>query len=634
MRVKRFGVSGWTDVGQPIKAIKSDDDMYVSSFQFSNKGVAYLSCREPYGSASDTRLRAYSNNGGVWTQLVFDKDSLIYTDFKLSTNDTPYVFCNVSAEGSVIKKFDGTQWLRTARVGVNNVSPYYDIFLGLGMFCFGKNDTLYSAGWGANGKFGVAKYDGLNWVVLADTQISVNWLARYSFALDNMDRPYFAYTDDSKGQRATVLKCENGVWSVVGSSGFSPGTAAYCSLGFDTSNVPYVVYGNNSVTVSGLTTVARFNGTNWETVGDTCFSSGHALGFVIAFNKNNTPYVAYKDWANSVGATVMKYNGRVWFPVGAQGFSHNQGAHNTPVRLSFGDNNTPYVATTHRVYDKSFVSVMKYGCPVQPQADICAVYTDTVTNKNIITWDGSTLPAIDSFRIYRENNGLYQYLGGVARNKYSYVDGTAKPDVQSYRYRLVLVDNCEREADTNSLNAHKSIQLTFNYLLQGIASVGWNTYEGRSNLVYTLKRSNNGAVFTDLASFSIAGNDTTYLDVNPPSGSNEYRVDVALNDFCNVSGGSYDKITSNKVTAWNTGIEHASESGKGLLLVPNPADKNVHVVATDKIAAVEVFTVTGKRLFSANGYEAREVDIDVSQYPSGVYYVRVNGVNNASFLKR
>lgn len=512
----RLGASGWTDVGDRVGDGYDRFAPQMYSLQFDSKGVGYVAF---YSYAVSPALKIYTYNGASWLPMKLDKDSASYTYFKLSAKDTPYVFYNTFAEGTVIKKFDGTQWVRVKEVGTNNIEPYW------GMFQFGKNDTLYSAGKDATGKFGVAKYDGLNWNVLADTLISTNMLSRVSFALDRNDKPHFAYGDINTG-KATVIKCDNGVWSVLGMPSFSSDFMGFPSLAFDTSNVPYLAYANNHISQhNGSATVSKFDGVNWVNVGDTAFSDGQSLCSDIVFNRNNTPYVAYRDVVNNENVTVMKYLSGRWMTVGAEGFSHGNGDSYDAISLKIADNNTPYVGYVYvdTITDEAFVSVMKYGCPVQPQADICAVYTDTVTNKNIITWDGSTLPAIDSFRIYREDNGIYQYLGGVARDKYLFTDATAKPDVQSYRYKLVLVDNCEQEADTSSLNAHKSIQLTFNYLLQGIASVRWNTYEGRSNLIYTIKRSNNGAAFADLASFSIAGHDTTYLDVNPPSGSNEYR---------------------------------------------------------------------------------------------------------------
>ena len=66
---------------------------------------------------------------------------------------------------------------------------------------------------------------------------------------------------------------------------------------------------------SGKATVMEYNGTSWQPVGSTGFSSGQVDG-VSLFVYDGTPYVAYRD-DNDLKFNVMEYDGRAWTPVGA-----------------------------------------------------------------------------------------------------------------------------------------------------------------------------------------------------------------------------------------------------------------------------------------------------------------------------
>src|SRR5690606_28141980 len=105
-------------------------------------------------------------------------------------------------------------------------------------------------------------------------------------------------------------------------------------------------------------------------------------------------------------------------------------------------------------------------------------------------------------------------------------------------YKLAVLDSCGAETVLDSVSHHSSILLKFNYLLDNKASITWNKYEGIANPTYQVMRSNNSYSFVPIASLTMQGNDTTYIDSNPPSGDNVYRIDIALANPCN----SYGKI--------------------------------------------------------------------------------------------
>jgi hypothetical protein len=107
----------------------------------------------------------------------------------------------------------------------------------------------------------------------------------------------------------------------------------------------------------------KFNGTDWEPVGDAGFSASETSYTSLAIGSTGTPYVAYQDGGNDSKATVMKFNGTAWVNVGDAGFSA-VGASCTS--LAIDSTGTPYVA--YRDED-SKATVMKYALASQDEED-------------------------------------------------------------------------------------------------------------------------------------------------------------------------------------------------------------------------------------------------------------------------
>ena len=94
-------------------------------------------------------------------------------------------------------------------------------------------------------------------------------------------------------------------WVSVGSADFSEGETAFTSLAIDSSGTPYVTY--KDFANSSKATVMKFNGTSWVTVGSAGFSAGAADWGSLAIDSSGTPYIVYRDNANSNKATVMRH---------------------------------------------------------------------------------------------------------------------------------------------------------------------------------------------------------------------------------------------------------------------------------------------------------------------------------------
>ncbi|WP_266203368.1 Ig-like domain-containing protein [Pontibacter kalidii] len=206
------------------------------------------------------------------------------------------------------------------------------------------------------GRITVMKYNGSVWTVVGAPGFSGRLdpgLDNLSFALDRNGVPYVAYEDEDNGRNVSVMKFDGVRWVYVGTAGIAVYVGSSPSLAFSTDNTPYLAYSNyTGVGYSGKAIVKKFNGRDWENVGDADFSAGHASGLSLAFDTNGTPYVAFSESPFGTGeadykTTVMKFNDTDWENVGAPRFSPGYAM---GLSLALDANGTPYLA----YYDKSY----------------------------------------------------------------------------------------------------------------------------------------------------------------------------------------------------------------------------------------------------------------------------------------
>lgn len=109
------------------------------------------------------------------------------------------------------------------------------------------------------------------------------------------------------------LSTNNLTWMNVGSPGLSPGQVECTDIAIDQSGVPFIAYRDfaNSMKVS----VLKFDGTNWIYVGSPGISPGEAFNVSLLMSPSNEPHVAFTDAPTGRGM-VMKFDGTNWVTVG------------------------------------------------------------------------------------------------------------------------------------------------------------------------------------------------------------------------------------------------------------------------------------------------------------------------------
>lgn len=247
----------------------------------------------------------------------------------------------------------------------------------------------------------VMKYNGSSWVVVGTANLSNGQSLNPSLAFDANDVPYIAYLsgEHMPSMRIVVKKFDGTNWVAVGNYLTATNATAlssapnYADIVFDpTSNTdPYVAY-NAQGNAEGTVVKQYSSGGAWVNVGpntsgsDNILSAGNAGYQSMTFNANGDVYVAYRDEPNAGKTTVLKYAGGSWSTVGAAGFSAGV---STYQKIGISSNGTPYVAQIEQNASAD-VSVYVYNGNTwmllgsAPVASGSKDYTDMVINNDVI----------------------------------------------------------------------------------------------------------------------------------------------------------------------------------------------------------------------------------------------------------
>ena len=197
-----------------------------------------------------------------------------------------------------------------------------------------------------------------NWSYLGNRGFS-GGLAQYiSIAVDSLGTPYVAFSAHLNSFAATVQKFNGTNWVNVGAAGFSGSNqVTFTKIAIAPDGVtPYIVYtdGDNGYKA----TVRKYNGTQWEIVGNASLSAGYAYSTDMAFAPDGTPFLSYGDGGNGHKITVMKLSGNQWVSVGNPGFStYTIGANS----LAIAPNGVPYVTYCEATSATNSLVVQKFN---------------------------------------------------------------------------------------------------------------------------------------------------------------------------------------------------------------------------------------------------------------------------------
>jgi hypothetical protein len=267
--------------------------------------------------------------------------------------------------------------------------------------------------------------------------------------------------------------------------------------------------------------------------------------------------------------------------------------------------------------------------PIQSPS-ICIVSV-TPENRNVVVWEKPTSDFISEFIIYRESTqqtGKWDIIGISDYFDASiFIDSTAEPSKQSYRYKLSALDLCGNE--TSLSPEHKTMNLS---ILKGINdswSLIWDQYVGFTVNSYRIFR---GATPNNmqLIGSTTAGN-FTYNDFAIPAGDIYYQIEVLPQNICNPSDKksttSYSSARSNIVSniSVNEGGNLKKESG--LKIYPNPGVTRTKISFPNESLEnyqILIYDLAGK-IMASETTTNNWIEISLEYYIDGVYIIEVQG---------
>jgi hypothetical protein len=228
--------------------------------------------------------------------------------------------------------------------------------------------------------------------------------------------------------------------------------------------------------------------------------------------------------------------------------------------------------------------------------NICIVGLDQTTGKNKVVWEKELTQVISGYKVYRENSqtGSFDLIGSTNYSDSSlFLDATANPIQQAYRYQITYVDTCGNESTAGS--PHKTMHLTINQGVGTTWNLIWTAYSGIGYPSYNIYRGTNASNMTLLS--TVASNITSYTDANAPSGFVYYQIEIVSPTNCNPTKSNYNNSRSNVSTNDPSYLGVNEEMKSPISIYPNPASNLINIDYSGNIEKLEILDARGAVVF-------------------------------------
>lgn len=338
----------WTSVGAPDFTSTNAAEITLELKQNGNPVVAFRS----NGTDSIYAMECVTNN---WIQLssTVTSTAAYQPQITLDQNDIPHVIYRNINDSIFIKKWNGTTWenFGSATGYVNKGNNALLKFNSLNEpFVAFSNYSVFG------GKCSVMNLNSGVWNYYISTFVTNFQAVQLDFNIAS-DNTVYVIAQNSNGGVVSVYKSDGSVWSLVGlTANIANGIANFPKITIGQANIPYIFYGDNSV--NGAATVRKWNGVDWELVGNQGFSVT-SIGFSDLKIVNGIPTVIFQNGSSQ----VMQFENGIWSTYGnilGLGNSH---------ALAIRNDNTVFAAYNN-AYNGYKLNVKKF----------CTIETSQATN--------------------------------------------------------------------------------------------------------------------------------------------------------------------------------------------------------------------------------------------------------------
>jgi len=367
-----------------------------------------------------------------------------YTQIALAPDGTPYVaFKEGGSNGYKISvmKYASNAWQIVGSLGFNSAPINYP------SIAVDNNGVVYVAFQqeGNGYKTWAMKYNGTSWEYMGASAVSDGEASYVNIRTDASNHVYVSYRDHSLGYKACVKQWDGtaGIWNYIGTSAFSDGPADQICMAIDKNNVPFVAFKDESGGFKA--SIMKYNGTSWEYVGGRSASSGIVASSIsLAIDGNNVPYVAYINENNSNKASLMKYNGSAWENVGGTTFSVGEVSF---LSVAINQNNVPYISyRDHSMGYKAFVQKYESGAWTYLGSSTTG-YSDGASDYNKIAIDKSSNKIYVALMDESQSGKCFAWYFQDTMLTSAYVPASTNNSINYYTTKNGIVfENLQKEA--------------------------------------------------------------------------------------------------------------------------------------------------------------------------------------------
>ncbi|MBK7214279.1 MAG: T9SS type A sorting domain-containing protein [Bacteroidales bacterium] len=261
-----------------------------------------------------------------------------------------------------------------------------------------------------------------------------------------------------------------------------------------------------------------------------------------------------------------------------------------------------------------------------PVTPICMVTVDSATNRNVVVWEKPVSPLINQFIVYKESDVADVYTA-IATLNYSdfstFTDTSSNPAVKSYRYKLGFSDDQGNIFPSGPL--HQTIHLAINQGVGNTWNLIWTNYLGFNVGSYAIYRGTSPDQMSQIA--SISSSFASYTDLNAPSGTIYYMIEVTNPNGCApFKSSDYSSSRSNVATNKALSIAQKQKEIKAVVY-PNPVSEKLIIqlkgVQMDEKVSLQLSNMIGKVVYQEEVSYEDNLIIPVSQLQEGIYMLSV-----------
>ena len=413
----------------------------------------------------------------------------------------------------------------------------------------------------------------------------------------------------------------------------SPGA----SMSFVDENVPcystfeYKVYAvRNGVNGAAGSASESFGPTcNWKIVATTTSMTGWKSAYVIAYDGAGREIDRFTMTNNS----AITYD--MYVTLGKVSFAWKQGSDN--VQLSFkikdasGNIVYEYSGTSNNLAEGVLYETNN-GCGNDAPTDVPSELNATANGNDIIlTWQGNLKSNI-GYNIYRD--GL---LLALAHNN-EFVDEA--PSIGGHCYQVCVLGDGGESALSNEAcgtagdGCDPARYMWYYIQTNGKPAITWEHPDNTSTLTgyYVYRRVNEDGEYERIK--ALGPNKTEYKETRTLDNGNwyYYRIVAYYQDIDCYSAPAkslYNNEYFVKIYYSPEGVEEVET--QAIQVYPNPA-KDIITVKADNLSSVVIYNSIGQKVF-AQELDANELTVNMSDYETGIYMVRVVADGNEVIRK-